>query len=104
MLITIHMNEVAFDSEESVRRYGMRSIPFLASIGFLRDDVLHAHGVWNDDEDIRLLAKHRCAVSYNLALEHVPRERRPADRQDARGRGPVVAGDGRRGRAITART
>ena len=56
VLITIHMNEVAFDSEESVRRYGMRSIPFLASIGFLRDDVLHAHGVWNDDEDIRLLA------------------------------------------------
>lgn len=65
LLITIHMNEVAFDSEESVRRYGMRSIPFLASIGFLRDDVLHAHGVWNDDEDIRLLAEHRCAVSYN---------------------------------------
>jgi 5-methylthioadenosine/S-adenosylhomocysteine deaminase len=27
--------------------------------------VLHAHGVWNDDEDIRLLARHRCAVSYN---------------------------------------
>jgi 5-methylthioadenosine/S-adenosylhomocysteine deaminase len=31
----------------------------------LQDDVLHAHGVWNDDEDIRLLAQHRCAVSYN---------------------------------------
>src|SRR5215212_5363442 len=65
LLITIHMNEVAFDSEESVRRYGMRSLPLLASIGFLRDDVLHAHGVWNDDEDIRILAEHRCAVSYN---------------------------------------
>ena len=65
LLVTIHMNEVAFDSEESVRRNGMRSIPLLASIGFLNDDVLHAHGVWNDDEDIQLLAKHRCAVSYN---------------------------------------
>jgi 5-methylthioadenosine/S-adenosylhomocysteine deaminase len=65
LLLTIHMNEVAFDSEESVRRNGMRSIPLLASIGFLNDDVLHAHGVWNDDEDIRLLAQHRCAVSYN---------------------------------------
>jgi 5-methylthioadenosine/S-adenosylhomocysteine deaminase len=65
LLITIHMNEVAFDSEESVRRSGMRSVPLLASIGFLNDDVLHAHGVWSDDEDIRLLAKHRCAVSYN---------------------------------------
>jgi 5-methylthioadenosine/S-adenosylhomocysteine deaminase len=65
LLITIHMNEVAYDSEESVRRNGMRSVPLLASIGFLNDDVLHAHGVWNDDEDIRLLAQHRCAVSYN---------------------------------------
>ncbi len=65
VLITIHMNEVAFDSEESVRRTGLRSIPLLDSIGFLKDDVLHAHGVWNDDDDIALLAKHRCAVSYN---------------------------------------
>ena len=65
LLITIHMNEVQFDSEESVRRTGLRSVPLLASIGFLNDDVLHAHGVYNDDEDIALLAKHRCAVSYN---------------------------------------
>jgi 5-methylthioadenosine/S-adenosylhomocysteine deaminase len=65
LLLTIHMNEVPFDSEESVRRNGMRSVPLLASIGYLNDDVLNAHGVWNDDEDIRLLAKHRCAVSYN---------------------------------------
>ncbi|MFN8636720.1 MAG: amidohydrolase [Chloroflexota bacterium] len=65
LLITIHMNEVAFDSEESVRRFGMRSVPLLASLGFLQDDVLHAHGVWNDDEDIKILARHRCAVSYN---------------------------------------
>ena len=65
LLITIHMNEVAFDSEESVRRFGMRSVPLLASLGFLQDDVLHAHGVWNDDEDIAILARHRCAVSYN---------------------------------------
>jgi 5-methylthioadenosine/S-adenosylhomocysteine deaminase len=65
ILITIHMNEVPFDSEESVRRNGMRSVPLLDSIGFLKDDVLHAHGVWNDDADIALLANRRCAVSYN---------------------------------------
>jgi len=64
-LITIHMNEVAFDSEESERRFGLRSLPFLDSIGFLQPDVLHAHGVWCDDEDIDLLAKRGCAVSYN---------------------------------------
>jgi 5-methylthioadenosine/S-adenosylhomocysteine deaminase len=65
MLVTVHMNEVKFDSEESQRRFSQRSLPFLDSIGFLEQDVLHAHGVWLDDDDIRLLAKHRCAVSYN---------------------------------------
>ena len=64
-LITIHMNEVAFDSEETVRRFGLRSLPFLESIGFLGPDVLHAHCVWTDPEDIRILAEHGCAVSYN---------------------------------------
>src|SRR5262249_33564621 len=28
-------------------------------------DVLHAHGVWLDDRDIELLARHGCALSYN---------------------------------------
>ncbi len=63
--ITIHMNEVRFDSEETERRFGKRSLPYLASIGFLKPDVLHAHCVWLDGEDIRLLATHDCAVSYN---------------------------------------
>ena len=65
MRITIHMNEVRFDSEESQRRFNQRSLPYLDSVGFLGRDVLHAHAVWLDDEDIRLLARHGCAVSYN---------------------------------------
>ena len=64
MRITIHMNEVRFDSEETLRRFGVRSLPYLDSIGFLGPDVLCAHGVWNDDEDIRLMAKHNCALSH----------------------------------------
>ncbi|MCC6175438.1 MAG: amidohydrolase [Chloroflexi bacterium] len=63
--ITIHMNEVAFDSEESEQRFGTRSLPYLAAHGFLEHDVLHAHCVWSDAEDIRLLAHYRCPVSYN---------------------------------------
>jgi 5-methylthioadenosine/S-adenosylhomocysteine deaminase len=65
MRITIHMNEVPFDSAESVRRFNKRSLPYLDSIGFLQPDVLHAHCVWTDEEDIRVLAKHDCPISYN---------------------------------------
>ncbi|MFN8525700.1 MAG: amidohydrolase [Chloroflexota bacterium] len=65
MRITIHMNEVKFDSEESERRWGVRSVPYLESLGFLEHDVLHAHGVWNDPADIEILARRRSPVSYN---------------------------------------
>jgi 5-methylthioadenosine/S-adenosylhomocysteine deaminase len=64
MLITIHMNEVKFDSAESLRRFNQRSLPYLDSLGFLKPDVLHAHGVWLDDWDLELLARNGCAVSY----------------------------------------
>jgi 5-methylthioadenosine/S-adenosylhomocysteine deaminase len=64
-LITIHLNEVAFDSEESQRRFGMRALPFLESIGFLGPDLLCAHCVWSDPQDIHILANHGVAVSYN---------------------------------------
>jgi len=64
-LITIHLNEVAFDSEEAMRRFGMRSLPFLESIGCLGPDVRCAHCVWSDPQDVRILAEHGCAVSYN---------------------------------------
>jgi 5-methylthioadenosine/S-adenosylhomocysteine deaminase len=65
MPITIHLNEVKFDSEESLRRFQQRSLPYLDSIGFLGPDVLHAHGVWLDGVDVELLAKRGCALSYN---------------------------------------
>jgi 5-methylthioadenosine/S-adenosylhomocysteine deaminase len=64
-LITIHLNEVAFDSEESQRRFGMRALPFLESIGILGPDLLSAHCVWYDPQDIHILANHGVAVSYN---------------------------------------
>jgi 5-methylthioadenosine/S-adenosylhomocysteine deaminase len=65
MRITIHLDEVRFDSEESQRRFGLRSLPYLDSIGFLGPDVLHAHGVWLDAADVELLAKRNCPLSYN---------------------------------------
>src|SRR2546430_14483021 len=41
--MSLHTDEVVFDSQESQRRFGQRTVPFLDSIGFLGPDVLHAH-------------------------------------------------------------
>jgi 5-methylthioadenosine/S-adenosylhomocysteine deaminase len=63
--MSLHTDEVLFDSEESMRRFGMRTLPFLESIGFLGPDILHAHCVQLSEEDCNILARHGAAVSYN---------------------------------------
>jgi 5-methylthioadenosine/S-adenosylhomocysteine deaminase len=63
--MSLHTDEVTFDSDESVRRFGQRTVPFLERIGFLGPDVLHAHCVQLTDEDCRILARHGACVSYN---------------------------------------
>jgi 5-methylthioadenosine/S-adenosylhomocysteine deaminase len=65
MRMSLHTDEVLFDSEESMRRFGMRTVPFLESIGFLGPDVLHAHCVQLTDDDCQILARNGGCVSYN---------------------------------------
>jgi 5-methylthioadenosine/S-adenosylhomocysteine deaminase len=63
--ISLHTDEVLFDSQESLRRFGKRTLPYLESVGFLGPDVLHAHCVQLTEEDCAILARQRGAVSYN---------------------------------------
>jgi 5-methylthioadenosine/S-adenosylhomocysteine deaminase len=63
--ISLHTDEVLFDSQESLRRFGQRTLPFLDRIGFLGPDVLHAHCVQLTDDECLLLARRGAAVAYN---------------------------------------
>src|SRR6185436_8920964 len=63
--LSLHTDEVLFDSAESMRRFGIRTLPFLESIGFLGPDVLHAHCVQLDETDCQILARHGGCVAYN---------------------------------------
>lgn len=65
MRISLHTDEVVFDSQESMRRFGQRTLPFLERIDFLGPDVLHAHCVQLTDEDCAILARHDGKVAYN---------------------------------------
>jgi 5-methylthioadenosine/S-adenosylhomocysteine deaminase len=65
MRISLHTDEVLFDSQESMRRFGQRTVPFLDSIDFLGPDVLHAHCVHLTEADCNILARRQGAVSYN---------------------------------------
>jgi 5-methylthioadenosine/S-adenosylhomocysteine deaminase len=63
--MSLHTDEALFDSAENMRRFGMRTLPFLESIGFLGPDVLHAHCVQLTEADCQILARNGGAVSYN---------------------------------------
>jgi len=63
--LSLHTDEVLYDSDESMRRFGVRTVPFLDSIGFLGPDVLHAHCVQLTEDDCQILARHGSCVSYN---------------------------------------
>jgi 5-methylthioadenosine/S-adenosylhomocysteine deaminase len=63
--ITMHINEIVEDNPTSVELHGKRALPFLEEIGFLGPDVVAAHCVQLDAEDIAILARTGTRVSYN---------------------------------------
>jgi len=64
-LVTMHLAESPFDVEESVRRFGMRDIPFASRTGLLGPDLLAVHCVQVDAHDLDLLQQTDTKVSHN---------------------------------------
>ncbi|MCD6559676.1 MAG: amidohydrolase family protein [Palaeococcus sp.] len=66
-MITIHVAETKREVDGIRREYGKSPVELLDEIGFLRDDVIIAHGVWLNDKDIMLLAERGVSVVHNPA-------------------------------------
>jgi 5-methylthioadenosine/S-adenosylhomocysteine deaminase len=63
--LLIHLSETR-DEQRTIReKYGASPAKWLDSIGFLSPNVLAAHGVWMDDEDLKLLADRKVTLSHN---------------------------------------
>jgi 5-methylthioadenosine/S-adenosylhomocysteine deaminase len=65
MRISVHVAETPFELENARRRFGLKDLEYLASIGFLGPDVLAVHGVYLDERDIRILKQHDVKLSHN---------------------------------------
>ena len=63
--ITLHINESLDDDKANLTDYGMRSVPFLESIGFWGPDVIGVHCVRMEPEDIEIFKRHDVKVSHN---------------------------------------
>lgn len=61
----IHVSETKLDRDGSIERRGLTPPRYLESLGLLDIDVIAAHCVWLDDEDIELFAKRGVVIVHN---------------------------------------
>jgi 5-methylthioadenosine/S-adenosylhomocysteine deaminase len=60
----IHLSETEWEVRQVMSLYKKRPVEHLESLGFLDEDVLAAHCVWLEDNEIKLLAKRKVGVSH----------------------------------------
>jgi 5-methylthioadenosine/S-adenosylhomocysteine deaminase len=60
----IHLSETEWEVREVLSRYKKRPVEHLENIGFLDENVLAAHCVWVEDNEIELLAKRKVGVAH----------------------------------------
>ncbi|MBI3405933.1 MAG: amidohydrolase [Acidobacteria bacterium] len=65
--ILIHVAETKTELDNSLAKNGASPVRYLERIGVLGPDVLAAHCVWLDAEDIRILAERRVGCVHNPA-------------------------------------
>jgi 5-methylthioadenosine/S-adenosylhomocysteine deaminase len=63
--ILIHLSETKKEVEESRAKHGLSPVAYLERLQVLGPDVLAAHCVWLDANDIALLAKHEVGCAHN---------------------------------------
>lgn len=60
--IHMHVSQSPHENDQTMRRYGLRAIPFLNEIGYLDESLLAVHLVDATDDEVRLLARKGAAM------------------------------------------
>lgn len=63
--IHIHLAEAKPPVDEFVKKHGKTPLMALEEIGFLNRDVLIAHAIYLNDEDLQVLKRNNVAIAYN---------------------------------------
>ena len=63
--LLIHLSETRDEQKQILEKYGTTPTKWLDSIGFLGPNVLAAHGIWLDADDMRILAERHVGLSHN---------------------------------------
>jgi len=63
--IHIHIAEIKPPVDEFLKKHGKTPVKALDDIGFLKSDVIFAHAIYLNDEDLKIIKQRNVAVAYN---------------------------------------
>ncbi|MFC1467326.1 amidohydrolase family protein, partial [Verrucomicrobiota bacterium] len=63
--IHIHLSETEKEVNDCVAEHGLRPVEYLESFGFLGPDVIAAHGIWLNENEMDILAAREVKVVHN---------------------------------------
>ena len=65
LLVHIHLSETQEEVQYCLKEHGVRPVRYLERIGFLGPEVVAAHCVWLDEEEMEILRDHGVKVVHN---------------------------------------
>jgi 5-methylthioadenosine/S-adenosylhomocysteine deaminase len=66
LLVHIHVSETEGENRDSVDLHGVSPTKYLDRVGVLGPDIIAAHCLWMDDEDIEIFSKRDVKVVHNI--------------------------------------
>lgn len=67
LLIHLHLSETEGEVKECIKNYGTSPVRYLKELGVLSPNLVVAHGVWMDEDEIKILADYGISVVHNPA-------------------------------------
>ena len=65
--VHLHLAETEGEVQDSVKKFGLTPVRYLNKLGVLSPRLIIAHGIYVDDDEIRMLADHDVKVVHNPA-------------------------------------
>ncbi|MFA7134682.1 MAG: amidohydrolase [Bacteroidales bacterium] len=66
LLVHIHVSETESENQESIAKHGLTPTAYLDKLGVLGPNVIAAHCLWIDNDDMAILAKRGVKVVHNI--------------------------------------
>ncbi len=66
LLVHMHLSETQQENQDSIELHGMTPTRYCEKLGILGPEMIAAHCVWIDDEDIHILADHDVKLVHNI--------------------------------------